>query len=172
MELKSVQTRIQRFLGHMVAVVGCSADGTGDDFGLVAVDAPSRQLSGNLKRVEHALQRNTTIPWFSTLAPGDIAAVKTDERPMRIRRSESTASRRVCWNDPAAGTTGARRVTPVPWPLVAMPQRRGLAGRPARAGMDRRPAKGRQSPAAAGNAAASRRRRCDVTHPAPCFPEP
>ena len=50
-EFKSVQTRIQRFVGH---VVGSSADGTRDDFSLIAVDAPSRQLSGYLKRVEHA----------------------------------------------------------------------------------------------------------------------
>ena len=53
-ELKSVQTRIQRFVGHMVAVLGSAGDGTRDDFSLVAVDAPSRQLSGHLKRVERA----------------------------------------------------------------------------------------------------------------------
>ena len=57
----------------------------------------------------------------ATVAPGDIATVKADERPMRIRRSESTASRRACRNDPAAGTTDARRVTPPPWPPAATP---------------------------------------------------
>ena len=57
----------------------------------------------------------------ATVAPGDIALVKADERPMRIRRSESSASRRACRNDSAAGTTGARHVTPPPWPLAAMP---------------------------------------------------
>ena len=35
-------------------MLGCATDGTGDDFGLVAVDATSRQLPGDLKRVEHA----------------------------------------------------------------------------------------------------------------------
>ena len=81
--------------------------------------AVSRTAARSASRIE--LHDSDHPWWFSTVAPGDIAAVKTDERPMRIRRSESTASRRVCWNDPAAGTTGARRVTPVPWPLVAMP---------------------------------------------------
>ena len=48
-ELESVQTRIQRFVGHVVAVLGSAGDSTRDDFGLVAVHAPSRQLSGHLK---------------------------------------------------------------------------------------------------------------------------
>ena len=41
----------------------------------------------------------------ATLAPGDIAAVKTKSDTNSAIR---VASRRACWNDPAAGTTGAR----------------------------------------------------------------
>ena len=68
-----------RFVGHVVAVLGSAGDGTRDDFSLVAVDAPSRQLSGHLKRVEHAWQRTT-----ATAPTGQPSAAR--HRPRRRGR--------------------------------------------------------------------------------------
>ncbi len=87
-ELQSVQRRIQRFVGHVVAVVGSAGDGTRDDFSLVAIDAPSRQLSGHLERVEHAWQRTT-----STVQP----ATRTQVSPVHssIRNTSGRSMVRV-----------------------------------------------------------------------------
>ena len=55
------------------------------------------------------------------MAAGDIAAVKVDETPdanpaTRVQRIPSSLQKR-----PGGGNNDARRVTPAPWTLAAMP---------------------------------------------------
>ena len=52
---RAVQTRIQRFVGHVVAVVGVAADGTRDDFGLIARSTPQPSTLGLTSSVSNML---------------------------------------------------------------------------------------------------------------------